>query len=464
MALPPGGSTCAEPPPEIMPTSACGPITAILWIFGIERQLRPVIFQQDDALLGKLLSNLEPTLDVDHAFLRGIVDHACGEHGSKNTPDVVVQFRHGELARLDLPLQRVAVENPAWLLLIEAGSRSLGRAVGRAPVGEDESFELPVSFQQIAKQVFVLAGVVAVDAVVGAHHGGGVGFLHADFERQQVALARRAPVDVHVDGVAAALLIVESEMLDVADDALRLHASDDGCDHLAGQDRIFAHVFEGAAAARLAGEVDAAAQRHVVALVAQFAADEGAIVEAGIEVPACGLRDVSGQRGRVAAVLAALAHTVSGVRHLDIGNAQAGNTDYIAGSAVGTNRHRTDEAEILHASAVQQGDFLVEGHLLHHHRGALVRGKVNIHPAMRLSGGLGEAADSQKADRRRSDKQGKGTESALKDLPEHRDFGAGRRIDNVAACREFCLVAEYSATLVTLWASLRCRTHFPALH
>ncbi len=80
---------------------------------------------------------------------------------------------------------------------------------------------------------------------------------------------------------------------------------------------------------------------------------------------------------------------------------------------------------------------------------------------MRLSGGLGEAADSQKADRRRSDKQGKGTESALKDLPEHRDFGAGRRIDNVAACREFCLVAEYSATLVTLWASLRAGLTFP---
>src|SRR5512143_832492 len=28
-ALPPGGSTCAEPPPEITPTSACEPITAI---------------------------------------------------------------------------------------------------------------------------------------------------------------------------------------------------------------------------------------------------------------------------------------------------------------------------------------------------------------------------------------------------------------------------------------------------
>ena len=30
MALPPGGSTCAEPPPEIMPTSAWPPIMAML--------------------------------------------------------------------------------------------------------------------------------------------------------------------------------------------------------------------------------------------------------------------------------------------------------------------------------------------------------------------------------------------------------------------------------------------------
>src|ERR1700732_2359069 len=32
IALPPGGSTWADPPPEIMPTSACAPITAMLEI------------------------------------------------------------------------------------------------------------------------------------------------------------------------------------------------------------------------------------------------------------------------------------------------------------------------------------------------------------------------------------------------------------------------------------------------
>ena len=33
MAFPPIGSTCAEPPPEIMPTSECDPITAMVCSF-----------------------------------------------------------------------------------------------------------------------------------------------------------------------------------------------------------------------------------------------------------------------------------------------------------------------------------------------------------------------------------------------------------------------------------------------
>src|SRR5664279_5693275 len=37
IAFPPGGSTWADPPPEIMPTSACVPITAMLAIFETSR-------------------------------------------------------------------------------------------------------------------------------------------------------------------------------------------------------------------------------------------------------------------------------------------------------------------------------------------------------------------------------------------------------------------------------------------
>ena len=45
-------------------------------------------------------------------------------------------------------------------------------------------------------------------------------------------------------------------------------------DERAGEDRIFAQIFKGAAVARFARDVRAAAERHVVALRAQFFADE----------------------------------------------------------------------------------------------------------------------------------------------------------------------------------------------
>ena len=128
-----------------------------------------------------------------------------------------------------------------------------------------------ILLQNLVEQVAVLAGVVAVHQVVGAHHGSRAGLLHGDLERQQVGLAHGALVDLDVDDVAAGLLVVERVVLDVADDALSLQAPSSAAPTiLPGQDRIFAVVFEVAAVARLAGQVHAAAERHVVALVAQL--------------------------------------------------------------------------------------------------------------------------------------------------------------------------------------------------
>src|SRR6516164_2631861 len=110
--------------------------------------------------------------------------------------------------------------------------------MGASPIGQYESFKLTIPFQKIGKQIFVLAGVIAIKAVVGAHHARRIGLLYANLEREQVALARGALVDVHVDGVAPALLIVEREMLDVAKHMLRLNAFDYRGNHLAGQYRI----------------------------------------------------------------------------------------------------------------------------------------------------------------------------------------------------------------------------------
>src|SRR5579864_3881460 len=109
--------------------------------------------------------------------------------------------------------------------------------------------------------------------------------MDADFEGQQVTLSRRTFINIHIDRISAALLVIERIVLDVAEHMLRLLASYDRCHHLSGKYRIFAHVFKGAAVARLAGKVDAATERHVVALRAQLAPDQSSIFESALQIP-----------------------------------------------------------------------------------------------------------------------------------------------------------------------------------
>ncbi len=74
-------------------------------------------------------------------------------------------------------------------------------------------------------------------------------------------------------------------MFDVAHDLLILDAPHELAHHLPGQDGVFAVVLEIAAVTRLAGDVHAAADRHVVALVAEFAPNHGAVETSGLGVP-----------------------------------------------------------------------------------------------------------------------------------------------------------------------------------
>ena len=73
---------------------------------------------------------------------------------------------------------------------------------------------------------------------------------------------------------------------------------------LPGEDGVFAGVLEVAAVARLAGEVHAAADGHVVALRAQLAPDDLAVQVGRVGIPRCGERDDGGEQRGVAAVAA----------------------------------------------------------------------------------------------------------------------------------------------------------------
>src|SRR5580693_10570320 len=110
-------------------------------------------------------------------------------------------------------------------------------------------------------------------------------------------------------------------MLDVADDVLGLQALHHVSNHFAGEDWILTQVFEGAAIARLAGQIHASTQRHVEALRPQLAPDQSSVFVGRIQIPTRRAGEIAGQSGRVTTVLTTASYTVPGVRHLDIGNA-----------------------------------------------------------------------------------------------------------------------------------------------
>ena len=87
---------------------------------GVEGKKRAVILEQHSALFGNLLRDFEAAEHVDDTLPRRIIDDSGGKHRSKNPVDMVIQFRLRHFARLNVFLQLVAVEDPAWLFVIES--------------------------------------------------------------------------------------------------------------------------------------------------------------------------------------------------------------------------------------------------------------------------------------------------------------------------------------------------------
>src|SRR5215469_10468689 len=228
-----------------------------------------------------------------------------------------------------------------------------------APVGQNEALVIPLLLQNVREEIFVFAGVVAIHAIVGTHHGRWIRFERADLEGEQIALAHGPLVDVYVNRVAAAFLIVQRIVLDVSKHMLRLSSLDQLSHHAAGQDRVFTHVLKRSPIAWLPREIDAAAERHVVALVAEFAPDESSVLISGFQIPACCCAQIRRQRSGIAAVLTALPDAVGSIGHLDIGNSEPRNSDSIARTSVGMNVKRTQRSEALHSGAMEERYFFV---------------------------------------------------------------------------------------------------------
>jgi hypothetical protein len=357
----------------------------------VERQNAVAVLKEHDALFGDVLRVLETEEWVDDAADGGVVDGAGGEEAIEDAADHVVKAGERDGVAFDGGFEVGAEVARSWLLSgaigvvpgllhVEAGEGGLGGAVGAFPVGEDEAFEAEVALEDLVEEIVVFAGPVALDAVVGAHDGERVGDVERDLEGEEVGLAHGAMVEMHVDGVAKGFLIVEGVVFDVADDLVGLDAAGEVADFGAGEEWVFAGVLEVAAVARLAHEVHASADGHVVALVAEFAADDGTVEEGGVGIPGGGEAEDGGKQGGIATVAGGHADTDGGVGEVDVGDVEAGNTRDEAGAAVVRGGDVIAAAEDAPAVAVDELNFLVEGHGLDDEVGALFGRQGGIHP------------------------------------------------------------------------------------
>ncbi len=366
-----------------------------------------VVLQQDDGLFGVALGHLGVGGVVDRRRLVAVDRIVVGtvvEHGVEDAMGHVVQPCLGDVAVLDRFTQGTGiigrgVERPARFL-VEAVVRRLGGGVRRAPVGHDITLEAPVRLQDLVEEPVVLAGIVAVDAVVGAHHRTGVAGFQCELEGQQVGLARRLVVDLDIDRVAVGFLVVEGVMLHRRDDVVRLDALDLVAVDEPGQQGVFAGIFEVAAVARFAQQVDAAGQLDVETGQLGLVADHGAAGEGGLRVPGGGGGDAGGQGGTQARRRRTLGgHADPGVGFGLGRNAQAVDARHVAGGEVELVVGEPDEVLGAPGHPVgigrkipeDQGQLFIHGHRLDGGVGARVGAERRVGPGLVLGeGGGGE--------------------------------------------------------------------------
>src|ERR1019366_771736 len=105
-------------------------------------------------------------------------------------------------------------------------------------------------------------------------------------------------VDDRVGGGAAGFLVVKGVMLDAAHHLLVLYGANVRRVNLPGENGIFAFSFERAAVARLAPQIDVAAEIHVQTVRAHLGADHLPVLVSQLGVPTGGAGDGRWERCR----------------------------------------------------------------------------------------------------------------------------------------------------------------------
>ncbi len=171
--------------------------------------------------------------------------------------------------------------------------------MSRAVVRGHEPGEAPALVERGVQQVVVLAGVLAVDGAVGAHHRGGVSQLGGGPERGQVDLVLGPLADDHIIGrrVPVGLLVVQGEVLDLGHLPLALHPVDIRHGHRGVEVRVLGVGLERAPPARVPVDVHGRAQIDHGALAALLRADDLAVLGGEGPIPGGGQGDGRGHLG-----------------------------------------------------------------------------------------------------------------------------------------------------------------------
>ena len=157
--------------------------------------------------------------------------------------------------------------------------------MGAAPVADHHAVILPITLQNLVEGVLVLAAVLVLVEVVGAHDAPSVALLDGGLECGQINLAQGAVAHDNVHLVAMLLIVVQAEVLHTGRCTRALQALDVGHHHAGCQQRILAHVFEISAIQWRAVDVHARTQDHVLAAVTCFLTQAAAIQARQFGIP-----------------------------------------------------------------------------------------------------------------------------------------------------------------------------------
>ncbi len=273
--------------------------------------------------------------------------------------------RPGRQRRLDQ--RRGVVDRPVQLLVQAGVERRRGRVDG-VEVRHDVPVEAEVTLEHVVEQR-VLAGVRAVDLVVGAHHPGRVALSERDLEGQVVDLPEGPLVHVRGAGRPVGLLLVGDVVLeDRPDPPVGLDAADAGRGEGAAEQRVLAEVFGGAPGERGASAGHAGAEDDVAPLAVRLVGLVPSFPLGEIDVPGGGLGDGGGEGGDPGGAADA-------VRAVGVDDGRrAGHLDRIGHAA------ERGLVRVVGGLLVEPAQFLVQGAGLEQQPGALVGGLVGVHP------------------------------------------------------------------------------------